>query len=75
MWTAYDITLMCSPIALFTDFFINVTVGITGRTISAPISAHRLIVDKVEGLRSGILTYTNLVLLQINVEMRVKVFI
>ena len=50
-------------------------VGITDRTTSAPNSAHRLIVDKVQGLSSGILTYTSLVLLQKNVETRVKVFI
>ena len=47
---------------------------ITGRTTSVPNSAHHLILDKVQGLRSGILTYTNLVLLQIIVETRVKVF-
>ena len=35
-----------------------------GRTSSEPKSAHRLIVDKVLGLRSGILTYTSLVLLR-----------
>ena len=43
------------------------TVGIMGRTSSAPISAHRLIVDKVQEIQSGILTYNSLVLLQINV--------
>ena len=31
--------------------------------------------DKVQGLRSGILTYTSLVIHQINVETRVKAFI
>ena len=31
-----------------------------GRTSSAPISARRLEVDKVQGLRSGILTFTSL---------------
>ena len=34
-----------------------------GRTSKAPNSAHCLIVDKVQSLRSGILTYINLVLL------------
>ena len=53
---------------------IYVTVGIRGRTSGAPISAHHLIMDKVQKLRSGILTHTSLVLLQINVEKRVKVF-
>ena len=38
---------------------IYVTVKITGRTSSAPNSAHRLNVDTVQGLRSGILTYTS----------------
>ena len=41
----------------------------------APNSAHHLIVDKVQGLRSGILNYTSLVKLQMNVETRVKAFI
>ena len=52
-----------------------VMVGIMGKTSSAHISAHCLIVDKVQELRSGILTYTSLVLLQMNVETRVKAFI
>ena len=55
-------------------YLIDVTVGITGRTSSAPNSAHRLIVDKVQELRSGILTYTSLVVLQMSVETRVKSF-
>ena len=36
--------------------FIYVTDGMMGRTTSAPISALRLIVDKDQGLRSGILS-------------------
>ena len=47
---------------------INVTVGMSGRTSSAPISAHSLIVDKAQSLRSGILTYINLVLHVVNVR-------
>ena len=43
----------------------HVMVGITGRTSSVPNSAHRLVVDKVQELQSGILTYTSLVLLQL----------
>ena len=54
---------------------IYVMVGILGRTSSVPNSAHRLNGDKAQGLRSGILTYTSLVLYQINVEARVKAFI
>ena len=49
-------------------------VGMMGRTSSAPIYDNRFNVDKVQGLWSGILTYTSLVLHQINVETRVKAF-
>ena len=35
---------------------IYVTDGLTGRSTSAPISALRLILDKDQGLRSGILS-------------------
>ena len=55
-------------------YYIYVTVGIRGRTSSAPISAHSLIVDKVQELRSGILTYASFALLKMNVETRVKVY-
>ena len=59
----------------FANTSMNVMDGTKGGTTSAPISAHRLILDKVQELRSGILTYTSLVLLQMKVEKRVKVFI
>ena len=45
-----------------------------GRTSSAPNSARRLKVDKVQGLQSRILTFTSLVLHPVNVETRVKAF-
>ena len=47
---------------------IYVTVGTKGRSTSMPISAHCLILDKVQGLWSGILTYTSLVLLQMKIK-------
>ena len=37
-----------------------------GRTSSVPTSANRLVVDKVQELRSGKLTYINLVLLTVS---------
>ena len=69
-----ELLLLCCNNFEITNKTIYVTVGVLGRTSSVPNSAHRLNGDKAQGLRSGLLTYTSLVLHQINVETRVKAF-
>ena len=67
----HAVQIYYGPVSMLASLFM-LLLELTGRTTSTPISAHRLIVDKVQELRSGILTYTGLVLLQMNVEMRVR---